>query len=85
MLCGIPPFYSENLEKMYDLIRTSELLFPKKIKITTEAKDLISRLLQRNPYNRLGSKYGIKEIKEHPFFSDVNFDSILERQVMVFI
>ena len=31
MLCGIPPFYNENIEKMYELIKYAELRFPKKI------------------------------------------------------
>jgi serum/glucocorticoid-regulated kinase 2 len=44
MLCGIPPFYSENLEKMYDFIKNAELRFPKKIKISVDAQDLISKV-----------------------------------------
>jgi len=44
MLCGIPPFYNENLERMYDLIKLAELRFPKKIKISEEAQDLISKV-----------------------------------------
>ena len=30
MLCGIPPFYCENTEKMYELITQAELKFPKR-------------------------------------------------------
>lgn len=44
MLCGIPPFYNENQERMYELIKLSELRFPKKIKISSEAQDIISRV-----------------------------------------
>jgi serum/glucocorticoid-regulated kinase 2 len=44
MLCGIPPFYNENLEKMYDLIKSAELRFPKKIKISSDAQDLITKV-----------------------------------------
>jgi serum/glucocorticoid-regulated kinase 2 len=44
MLCGIPPFYSENIEKMYELIQTAELRFPKKIKISSDAQDLIIKV-----------------------------------------
>jgi len=32
MLCGIPPFYNENIDRMYELIKLSELRFPKKLK-----------------------------------------------------
>ena len=50
MLCGIPPFYNDNLERMYELIKISELKFPKKIKISDEAKNLIMRFLDRNQF-----------------------------------
>lgn len=45
MLCGIPPFYNENLERMYELIRLSELRFPKKIKLSTDAQDIIIKVI----------------------------------------
>ena len=41
MLCGIPPFYCENTERMYDLITNAELRFPKRVQLSEEAKDLI--------------------------------------------
>jgi len=51
MLCGIPPFYNENLDRMYELIKLSELRFPKKIKISADAQDLITKFLDRNQKN----------------------------------
>jgi serine/threonine protein kinase len=44
MLCGIPPFYNENPERMYELIKLAELRFPKKIKISTDAQDIINKV-----------------------------------------
>lgn len=44
MLCGIPPFYNENLDRMYDLIKGAELRFPKKIKISSDAQDIITKV-----------------------------------------
>lgn len=43
MLCGIPPFYNENIERMYELIKHSEIRFPRKIKISDDAKDLVQK------------------------------------------
>ena len=74
MLCGIPPFYNENLDKTYDMIQHGAVRFPKKIYISDEAKDIILRLLEKNPKNRLGSQSGIEEIKKHPFFAKIDFD-----------
>lgn len=39
--------------------------------------DLISRLLEKNPAKRLGSQRGAEEIKEHSFFSDVDWDKMM--------
>jgi hypothetical protein len=44
MLIGIPPFYNENIDRMYELIRLSEIPFPRKKKISTEAQDIITRV-----------------------------------------
>ena len=34
MLCGLPPFYAENFDKMYDLIKNSNVKFPKRNNIS---------------------------------------------------
>jgi len=44
MLCGIPPFYNENIERMYELIKLAELRFPRKIKISSDAQDIITKV-----------------------------------------
>ena len=45
--------------------------------LTVEAKDLIGRLLEKNPKNRPK----ICAIKEHAFFKDLNFEDILNMKV----
>ena len=80
MLCGLPPFYVENLDKMYEMIQKNEVKFPKRINLSEEAKDIIKKLLEKNPKKRLGAKKGIQEIKAHPFFANVNFDAILNKK-----
>lgn len=45
MLCGIPPFYNQNVERMYELIKHSHLKFPKKIKISSDAQDIITKVI----------------------------------------
>jgi serum/glucocorticoid-regulated kinase 2 len=44
MLCGIPPFYNENLDKMYELIKCADLRFPRKIKTSDDAQDIITKV-----------------------------------------
>ena len=42
-----------------------------------DARDFLSKLLQRDPKKRLGAKNGIKDIKEHAFFSDINWKQLM--------
>ena len=81
MLCGIPPFYSENTEKMFELITKAELKFPKKINISEEAKDLIQNLLIKNQDLRLGAEGGFEAIKQHSFFKGFDFKSLEEKKL----
>lgn len=81
MLCGLPPFYVDNLEKMYEMIKSGPLKFPKKVSLSEDAKDIIRKLLDRNVQNRLGSKRGLEEIKAHPFFNFIDFDAILNKKL----
>ena len=81
MLCGLPPFYVENLDKMYEMIKGSPVKFPKRISLSEDAKDVIRKLLEKNPKKRLGSQSGIEEIKKHPFFASIDFDLIVEKKI----
>ena len=52
--------------------------------MSENARDLILKLLNRNPQKRLGA--GVRdseEIKEHPFFDGVNWDDVIERKLTV--
>lgn len=44
--------------------------------ISPVAADLISKLLQVDPTKRLG-RNGVQEVKDHPFFSGIDWESIL--------
>ena len=81
MLCGLPPFYVENLDKMYELIKNSSVKFPRRITVSEEAKDVIRKLLEKNPKKRLGSQSGIEEIKSHPFFASIDFNLVEQKKM----
>lgn len=68
MLTGLPPFYAQNVNVMYQKILSGELRFPNYI--SEEAKSLLEGLLTRDPALRLGTKGG-DEVKGHPWFADV--------------
>ena len=89
LLFGITPFFNMDKNRMYELIEIGELKFPKYIKIdgnnkplkvSDEAKNIISKLLEKNPGSRLG-KAGLDEIKSQPFFGNLNFEMLKTKKL----
>ncbi|CDK24792.1 unnamed protein product [Kuraishia capsulata CBS 1993] len=74
MLTGLPPFYDEDVNKMYSKILNDTLVFPSDMETST--KSLIKGLLTRDPTKRLGYN-GTHEIKTHPYFADVDWNKLL--------
>ncbi|CAD8049944.1 unnamed protein product [Paramecium sonneborni] len=81
LISGLPPYYSHNTQEIYNSILTENIQFPDYVQISDELKDLIISLLQKDPTERLGQKDGIIEILTHPWFADVNFEKIVNRQL----
>lgn len=58
MIVGFPPFYHKNQNTMYDLIERFPVKFPDPekhgITMSSDAKDIISKFLEKDPENRLG-------------------------------
>ncbi|XP_057678550.1 serine/threonine-protein kinase MRCK alpha isoform X2 [Corythoichthys intestinalis] len=78
MLSGETPFYAESLVDTYAKIMNhrERFQFPQKLmdSVTEDAKDLIRQLICSREY-RLGQN-GIEDFKNHPFFSDIDWDNI---------
>lgn len=66
LICGSPPFYSENKIELYYKIRNEQPTFQGKIwqKVSSEAIDLIKEMLNKNPKKRPKSD----KIIEHSWF-----------------
>ena len=68
MLIGSPPFYSQDRERLYRNIKNSEPKLNYSF-LSPNAKDIITKLLTKNPDHRLGSgENGVEHIKAHPWF-----------------
>ena len=74
-LYGCNPFTSATIQETHKKIQKGIYTFPKmhRYKVSREAKDLIKELLDVDSEDRLGSKYGAIEIKQHEFFEDIKF------------
>jgi len=80
MLVGIPPFYANKKEQLFLNIERAPLKLPSSL--SAEAKDLIVKLLDRNPIKRLGSGMtDADEIKAHPFFNSINWNDLIQRKI----
>nr|AML78457.1 putative LOV domain-containing protein [Heliotropium calcicola] len=73
MLYGYTPFRGKTRQKTFTNILQKDLKFPGSIKVSLQAKQLIYRLLHRDPKNRLGSREGANEVKKHSFFNGINW------------
>ena len=81
MICGVPPFYDDNLNKIYYLIQNTEVSFPHNIYLSDDVKDIIFNLLKKDVKERLGYSSGIVEIKNHSFFKGINFQDIENKKI----
>jgi serum/glucocorticoid-regulated kinase 2 len=78
MLTGLPPFYDEDSDEIRRKILHQTVQFPESLPLA--AKDIITKLLDRRPEQRLGANEGASEIKAHPFFDGVDWHKLLQRK-----
>jgi len=75
MLVGVPPFYTENIKQLYNSIQKAKLPIPNFISV--EARDLLGKLLNKNPKSRIS----LKQVKAHPFFNGLNWADLEARKI----
>jgi len=76
MMSGIPPFYSKTEEIMYDKIVNENIDIPDYF--SQDAKDLITKLCDRNSQTRLQDP---EVIKAHPFFNGIDWGVLFRREM----
>ncbi|CAI5533185.1 unnamed protein product [Closterium sp. Naga37s-1] len=72
LLCGLPPFWGTTNDAIFEAIKqaTLNLVRPPWPSISDEAKDLVVRMLTRNPKKRISAE----EILDHPWFAPTPAD-----------
>ncbi|GAB2225418.1 hypothetical protein Droror1_Dr00006210 [Drosera rotundifolia] len=84
LIVGIPPFNAEHPQIIFDNILNRNVPWPRvPEEMSREAQDIIDELLTEDPNLRLGAR-GASEVKQHPFFRDINWDT-LARQKAAFV
>lgn len=80
MLTGRTPFVDRNRRQMFKNIMQSEIIYPSHI--SSGARSLISKLLNRDPARRLGGgPNGGRDIMAHPFFETIDWDLLLRKEI----
>ncbi|KAK9448190.1 uncharacterized protein V1518DRAFT_452928 [Limtongia smithiae] len=76
-LYGYPPFHAATPNEVFQNILARKINWPdqEENSVSLNAVDLINRLICTDPAKRLGSG-GSAEVKEHPFFVDVNWETV---------
>lgn len=77
MLTGLPPFYHEDAGEVRRKILSETLWLPDSL--PPSAQDILFKLLERKPEQRLGAK-GAFEIKSHPFFDGIDWDMLVRQE-----
>ncbi|KAM9761448.1 microtubule-associated serine/threonine-protein kinase 2 isoform 9-T9 [Menidia menidia] len=79
-LVGCAPFFGDTTEELFGQVISDEIIWPEEDEaLPHEAQDLITKLLRQNPLERLGTG-GAYEVKQHPFFTDLDWNSLLRQK-----
>lgn len=78
MLYGTTPFKGTGRNDTFAKILHTDINFPHQSapyngNISSNGKNLIRKLLHKDENARLGSKAGAADVKQHPFFKNINF------------
>lgn len=85
LLMGFPPFFSASKVKLRTLIKETNVIFPdpkrhKDVIISDDCRDFMSRLLTKDPNNRLGTKNGYNGVLSHIWFSDFDINDLQSKK-----
>lgn len=77
LLTGAPPYYSPDLDMLFQNIKQARLSFPSHV--SANAKDIIALVMNKDPIKRPQ----ISQIKRHPFFRKLDWEALLARRIRV--
>ena len=86
MFCGCTPFKGKTQYLTFQNIEKLEITYPDKVSISSNAKNLISQILIKDPKKRLGagppkSVLDMEHLKKHPFFKGIKWKNIYSQNV----
>ena len=80
MLTGSLPYYQGNWDEMFaKRVSGEHLSYPPWV--PEAARDMCNQLLDKNPQTRLGSKRGAREVKEHAWVRDMEWEKLFRKKI----
>ena len=80
MLNGLPPFYDQNQQEMFQKILYMPLRIPDTM--SPSAQGMLEGMLTSNPSQRLGAgPNGSDNVRGHPFFNSIDWEALDARQI----
>lgn len=81
MYCKKTPFKDKTNFLIFRKIEQMSIDFPEEANVPDDAKDLIMKILVKEPEHRLGagekgSDYDIEHLKKHPYFKGIDFNNL---------
>jgi len=77
LVLGKVPFHGESVLAVYDKIKTEDILVPEDAGLSTELRDLIEKMLIKNPFERIT----LPKIKEHQWVTGYGVYPMLEEDM----
>ena len=79
LISGNPPFYTQDQNLMLQNISENKLEFQEFF--SEEIKDLLKKMLDKDPKKRIGINNDKSDLKNHEFFKDINWEDIALKKV----
>ena len=78
MITGIPPFFDKDIKVIFKNIIEKDIDFPENLEISSNCKELIGGLLEKDMKKRMKN---IDIIKKHRFFQGIDWELMKTREV----
>ena len=79
LISGNPPFFTQDQNEMFQNISENKLEFQEFF--SEEIKDLLKKMLDKEPKKRIGINNDKSDLKNHVFFDGINWDEIYLKKI----
>ncbi|XP_055325225.1 protein kinase C-like [Sitodiplosis mosellana] len=79
MMAGQPPFQADSIDDLYESILHDDVLYP--VSLNRQALSIMRGFMTKNLAHRLGCSGNGSQIRDHPFFEDLDWEALELRRV----